>query len=225
MLSIDQIIRSRRKTLAVGLTPEGRVLVRAPLRATHAQINAFVEQHSAWIRTHQEAIRSRVGQYVPKTYQPGEQFLFLGKNYPLKLGEQTRPALQFTDGFILADIAQPKAEQHFIAWYRAQARLIFTRQVILYAERYNFRYNKIHISSARTRWGSCSCSGTISFTWRLVMAPLDVIDYVVVHELVHTMEHNHQTRFWKKVEAILPDYVARQNWLKTNGSLLPCDFS
>jgi len=78
----------------------------------------------------------------------------------------------------------------------------------------------IRISSARTRWGSCSSRGTLSFTYRLVMAPPDVVDYVVLHELVHTQIHNHSKTFWNKVAKLMPDYKPRLAWLKKNGKYL-----
>ena len=88
------------------------------------------------------------------------------------------------------------------------------------ASQLGFQYKKIRIGSAATRWGSCSSSGALSFTWRLVMAPMAIIDYVIIHELVHTVEHNHGRAFWDKVKTILPDFKPRMAWLKANGALL-----
>ena len=122
--------------------------------------------------------------------------------------------------FKLTEVAQPKAESVFTAWYRTQARMVLTERVKFFARKYGFKVGKIRISSARTRWGSCSAKETLSFTWRLVMAPLDVIDYVVVHELCHLRELNHSKAFWARVEKILPDYKKRRRWLKDNGSKL-----
>ncbi|NPV77748.1 MAG: M48 family metallopeptidase, partial [Anaerolineae bacterium] len=79
---------------------------------------------------------------------------------------------------------------------------------------------QIKITSAKTRWGSCSAKGTVSFPWRLVMAPVPVIDYVVVHELVHILEKNHSRAFWNKVRAIMPDYQQKIRWLEVNGYTL-----
>jgi predicted metal-dependent hydrolase len=78
----------------------------------------------------------------------------------------------------------------------------------------------VRISSARTRWGSCSSRGSLSFTWRLVMAPVEVVDYVIVHELAHLRVHNHSPEFWKEVARLMPDYAQRKQWLKDNGRLL-----
>ena len=93
-------------------------------------------------------------------------------------------------------------------------------RVAFFARSQDVKPGKLCISSARTRWGSCSAKGTLSFTWRLVMAPLDIIDYVVVHELCHLKEMNHSRAFWERVETILPDYKRRRKWLKENGGAL-----
>ena len=105
-----------------------------------------------------------------------------------------------------------------MAWYKAQARSLLSGRVDFFAGRHAIRVGKVRISSARTRWGSCSARGTLSFTWRLVMAPPEVIDYVVVHEMCHLKEMNHSGAFWARVEAILPDYKARRKWLKDHGA-------
>jgi hypothetical protein len=88
------------------------------------------------------------------------------------------------------------------------------------ARKNGFRYATIRITSAKTRWGSCGSSGSLNFPWRLVMAPLDVIDYVIVHELVHLRIRNHSKRYWEAVKRIMPDYKARLDWLKQNGHRL-----
>jgi len=122
------------------------------------------------------------------------------------------------DGFFkLTEAAQPNAESVFTAWYRKQARNVLTERVEFFARKHGFKIGKIRVSSARTRWGSCSSKDTLSFTWRLVMAPLEVIDYVVVHELCHLKEMNHSKAFWTRVERILPDYKVHRKWLKENG--------
>jgi predicted metal-dependent hydrolase len=97
---------------------------------------------------------------------------------------------------------------------------MIAERVAWYAAKYGFTYKQVKITSAQTRWGSCSAKGTLSFAWRLVMAPVPEIDFVVVHELVHTVEKNHGKAFWAKVKAILPDYKQRIEWLEVNGHLL-----
>lgn len=120
----------------------------------------------------------------------------------------------------MAKSALPKAEEAFIRWYKGQAVPVLLEHVLLCARRYGFTYPKIRISPARTRWGSCSSTGTLSFTYRLVMAPPEVIDYVVIHELAHTQVKNHSQTFWRRVGEILPEYKQYVRWLKTNGKHL-----
>jgi predicted metal-dependent hydrolase len=92
-----------------------------------------------------------------------------------------------------------------------------------YAKQHGFVYSKIGITGARTRWGSCSAKGSLNFSWRLIMAPLEIIDYVIIHELVHLRYHNHSRAFWKGVADILPDYRARKAWLTQNSHRFTLD--
>ena len=216
---VDEFIRSRRRTIAIQVQADGRVIVRAPLRAAERHIREFVESKAAWIlRKKAEALR-HVG-VAPKQFRAGERFLFLGQEYGLSVVEKQRLALVFDDRFILAGNALPKARTLFEKWYKAQALRILTERVRVYSAKYNFQPARIRISSARTRWGSCSSTGSLSFTWRLVMAPLEVIDYVVVHELVHLRVKNHSRTFWSSVAALMPDYKRRVDLLKKNGAAL-----
>jgi predicted metal-dependent hydrolase len=218
-----QVIRTRRKTVALFVEHDGRLVVRAPLRATKKQIQQLVEQQVEWIRAMQEKALARFLQAKPRRFDSGEEFWFLGKLFRLEIvtGARTPLALDEPGGrFLLDPLAVPQARLVFIKWYRQQAARLLAERVAWAAARYGFNYTKVRITSARTRWGSCSTRGTLAFPWRLVMAPLPVIDYVVVHELVHTRERNHARSFWEKVKAIAPDYKQHIKWLADNGHLL-----
>jgi predicted metal-dependent hydrolase len=219
-IPIDRLVRSRRKTVAILIEPDGQLTVRAPLRLSEPRIQAFVESHADWIA--KNLARLQAAPPVPiHRYADGETFLYLGQAYPLILVPARHPALAF-DGaaFRLARSSLPKAQETFARWYKRQARLYLTERVIALAGEHAFRYQKIRISSARTRWGSCSSRGTLSFTYRLVIAPAEVLDYVVLHELVHTQIGNHSKTFWNKVGELMPDYRRRLAWLKKNGKYL-----
>ncbi len=103
-----------------------------------------------------------------------------------------------------------------IVWYKQKALEKITARTNWYSQISGWKFKSISITNAESRWGSRGPSGSINFTWKLIMAPLDVIDYVVVHELAHITEKNHSMRFWNKVKTILPDYKSRQRWLKEN---------
>ncbi len=218
MIPIDQLVRSRRKTIALIIHRQGQLLVRAPLRASRAQIEAFVLEKEAWIRAHQARLRARP-QPPPVTFAAGEAFLFLGRSYPLRLAPG-KPPLELRDGgFRLDPTAHSQAAALFRAWYRRQAREVLAERVALHAARLGFTPGALRISAAHTRWGSCSSRGTLSFPWRLVLAPLEVIDYVVVHELVHLAVKNHSAAFWERVTAAYAQTPAARQWLKDHAGL------
>jgi predicted metal-dependent hydrolase len=142
-------------------------------------------------------------------------FPYLGMTYPLKLVEGGREPLSLDgESFKLAVSYLSDAASVFERWYRGQARQVLTGRVEFFARQHDFHYQRIRITSARTRWGSCSSTGSLSFSWRLIQAPSAVVDYVVVHELVHTVFHNHSQHFWNLVEMIMPDYQDHRRWLK-----------
>ena len=168
-----QIIRSRRKSIAIEITPRGEILVRSPLRMTKRDIQQFVESRQDWIITH----LSKIPSVTPLTLQAHKALIHSAKQ-----------------------ILPVKADH--------------------YAGLLGVTYGRITIRSQHTRWGSCSASGNLSFNCLLMLAPDEVQNYVVVHELCHRKELNHSPRFWAEVERILPDYKVRQKWLKNNGGSL-----
>jgi len=221
-VKIDQVIRSRRRTIALIVLNDGKLVVRAPWGVTENQIQTIVERKAKWIITKQVLSREKQ-QRIQKQYINGEEFLYLGYPYRLAIVDSPRPALNLEEQFLLARTSRNKAKQVFTRWYKDQAMQVITSRVHFFIERLGVSCPIIRITSARTRWGSCSFRGTLSFTWRLVMAPLDIIDYVVLHELVHLNRKNHSKAFWLDVQANMPDFNERRNWLKENGYLLSLD--
>jgi len=218
MIEINRLVRSKRKTLALIVETDGTLTVRAPLRMKAADIRQFIEAKQDWIK--QKQVKAREEAVDSHRYADGEIFWYLGQGIPLRIVPGGKPALALDSSFKLTKSALPNAESAFTAWYRKQARKVVTERVEFFAREHGFKIGKVRISSARTRWGSCSTKNTLSFTWRLVMAPPNVVDYVVVHELCHLKEMNHSKTFWAYVEAILPDYKRRRKWLKDNGARL-----
>ena len=218
MIQIDKLVRSKRKTLSLIVETDGTLTVRAPLRMKEADIRRFIEVKSDWIKRKHASLKKEA--VSPRQYIDGETIPYLGKEIPLRLVPDRKPALVMDGVFKLARAAQPRAEGVFEDWFKKQARAILSERACFYMNKYGFKAEKIRISSARTRWGSCSAKKTLSFTWRLVMAPPEVIDYVVVHELCHLRELNHSPSFWAQVGAILPDYKTNRKWLKHNGAKL-----
>jgi predicted metal-dependent hydrolase len=215
----DQIIRTNRKSIAILVDQDGQVIVRAPKWATDDQIHSFVTQKTNWIFEQQDTARRWRELNAPKQFLPGETFWYLGQAYPLELVGRSQPKLTLNGNFQLSKGALSEARQVFTEWYREQTRSVVGDRVRLYAEEMDLRYKKLRITSAQTRWGSCSSLGNLNFPWRLVMTPLEAIDYVVVHELAHLRHPNHSKVFWVLVASILPDYMARRKWLRENGQV------
>ena len=218
-IEIDRIIRSRRKTLALIVKGDGSLIVRAPMRTPKYRIEEFVTEHYPWIEKKRMEMQS-LDLPTSKQYITGEQFMFLGQSFPLEIVQNQKEALILNGNFKLAAAVSKHAKEIFERWYREQARTIISERVNLFANGYGFQHKAIKITAATTRWGSCSVNGSLNFSWRLILAPLTQVDYVIVHELVHTIHHNHSERFWAKVKDIMPDFKERQKWLRKHGPQL-----
>ena len=216
LIKPDRVLRSKRKTIALILEQDGTLEVRAPKQMTDKQILEFVQSKAGWIRKRQAAVQAGP---PPHVYDQGEEFLYLGKVYPLRHVEKQRKTVQFTGLSIDLRISELPDAAHWIeGWYRFQAREYLAERLVYYARVYRFVYKSLRINSARTRWGSCNSQRkSLNFSWRLIMAPPEIVDYVVVHELCHLRHANHSAAFWAEVEGIMPDYKQRRKWLKDNG--------
>ena len=217
---IDELIRSRRRTIALIVDQHGKLIVRAPLLAPLSIIHKFVAGKQGWIEKHRQTLAARP-QPKPLEYKDGERFLLRGKPTPLRILPGLTQAISLTpDGIHLKASQQGKAASLIEQLYKRIARQHFSERLTTLANALQYRFTAFRLSSASTRWGSCSSRGTISLTWRLIMAPDDVIDYVIVHELVHLKVHNHSQQFWQTVEQHMPDYKKKKDWLKKNSHLM-----
>ncbi len=164
-----RIIRSRRKTLALVMTADAMITIRAPLRMPLTDIEHFVTKKQPWIVRAQQRI-----------------------------------------------LAKPKIEvsKEQIGEYRQRASELIPPRVKFFAEHMGLNYSSVRITSARQRWGSCGPHGSLNFTWRLMLAPNEVIDYVVVHELAHIIYRGHGPRFWHIVASIMPNFKNHKKWLR-----------
>jgi predicted metal-dependent hydrolase len=212
------LVRSKRETLALHITPEGELEVRAPLKLPQHVIDDFIHRKQDWISKKIEHVKQR--KTAPKLFTEGEKFLYLGQTYELSFVENQKLPVDLKDKLSVASRHKHRAKKVLTDWYKQEATLYINDRVEYYSELYKFAPKSIKINSALRRWGSCSGTGNINFAWRLIMAQVEVIDYVVVHELVHLRQHDHSRAFWSKVEQIMPDYKKRRMWLKTHGATL-----
>lgn len=220
MVKIDKLIRSKRKSLGLEITPDARLIVRAPLKISLSDIKKLLLGKLSWIREKQKIAREKHLASPSEKFSDMEEFLYVGESYPLVILENSECPLSFNKGFQLVRDYLPSAQKLFIEWYKKQAYSKIKERLDFYSNLSGYTYRRFAVSDAQKRWGSCSSKGNIHINWRLIMAPLNIIDYVVIHELVHLKERNHSKKFWDKVKIIRSDYKQRRKWLKENGHIL-----
>lgn len=220
---IDEIKYSRRKSMAIEVRPGGKVIVRAPLGTKPAKIQTFVREKADWIQKAKTRMQGLPAVTHVYSFVQGEKLLFLGKDYPLTLMPKVKGGLSFSKekGFLLESGRQAEAAKLLTNFYREETRRLTTSIADAYARKWGLKYRSIRISSAKTRWGSCSAKNSLNFTYRLAMLPLELVDYVVAHELAHTRHHNHSADFWSFLGQMLPEFQTRRSWLKQNARNLP----
>lgn len=216
----DKVIKTRRKTIALQVTEYAELIVRAPYRAEPDEIQSVIAKHATWIHRKKEEMLSKDPKFNRKKYVNGEGFPYLGRYYRLRIIKDLGKPLTLTNEFLLSADRVPFAGDEIVKWYNEQAKEFITKRANIISKSTALKYASINITNAEQRWGSCSKNGQLNFTWRLIMAPVSVIDYVVLHEMVHIVVKNHPKTFWNKVEAYMPDYRERNEWLKENGYLL-----
>jgi len=214
-IKIDKIIKSKRKSIALEVNDKAELVARVPKRFNPKVLQAFLNSKLDWLKITQQTMRRQL-QLSQREFKSGEIFFYLGKKYKLKILKSSGGLCFDGRSFCLSKNRRDQAPELFTVWYKKVALSIFKQRVKFYQQKYNLKINKIKLSSARKRWGSCSSQRNLNFAWRLVMAPLFVIDYIVVHELVHLKYMNHSKRFWCMVENIYPDYKEAEKWLKEN---------
>lgn len=220
---IDEIKYSQRKTMAIEVKPGGRVIVRAPKGTQKFAIELFVQQKSGWIAQAKARMLKVPSGDVNQQYHEGAQILYLGHLWKLQLIDKVRNGLSFSaeKGFLLQRDRLDEAADLLTNFYREETRRLASACIDRYASKWGLTVSTLRITSAKTRWGSCSAKNGLNFSYRLAMVPMDAFEYVVVHELAHTRHHNHSAAFWGFLAQMLPGFQKQRLWLKQNGRKLP----
>ncbi len=206
--------------MAIRVNFQGGVEVKAPKKISREFVDRFVASKILWIQRQQKRIREI--QAAKKHFVEGERFLFLGNEYPLVVSEGFRQKLAFTGQvFEISKLKLSFARLLFTSFYKQQAQIILSQRMREYASLMRVSPKKMRITSATTRWGSCSNAGTVNFSYRLILTPEAIINYVVVHELAHLTRHDHSKNFWQEVEKFYPNYKQARAWLKRYSLQIP----
>lgn len=185
------------------------------------QPTELLKENAAWVVDKQRSYDTYREQVPDRAFEAGERFPFLGENRELVIEPRQKHGVD-EDSIRLrkSAVEQSSIKQVLENFYRSRAREYLTERTDNYAEQMGVEYENLELRNQRTRWGSCSTGGTISLNWRLIMAPDDVVDYLVVHELAHLTEQNHGREFWRLVGEHVPDYKEKAEWLERNSARL-----
>jgi predicted metal-dependent hydrolase len=228
-----ELRRSSRRSIGFMIDDDG-LRVTAPKRITLAEIDSAIRAKQRWIiaklleRGERQAQRQ---ERAPIAWVDGAELPYMGGDITLRLQEAPRsrcefdPVLRVLTVGVVPGLSEWQLQERVKLWFQAEAKRVFAERLDVYAEKLGVSYASMALSSAGTRWGSCTVEGNIRLNWRLVHFALPLIDYVVAHELAHLLEMNHSPRFWATVESVYPDYDGAKNALRKRSQELPVLFS
>ncbi|MEM8807829.1 MAG: SprT family zinc-dependent metalloprotease [Cyanobacteria bacterium P01_G01_bin.38] len=217
---------SSRKTTDIVIERDGKVTVRPPVDYTPEQIDAVVESKRLWIYRSLAEWKDLNTSAVVREWVNGETFLYLGRTYRLALVSNQDRSLKLKEGrfcldrSVLDEGGISAARQTFITFFTQKGNKRLRDRVQYLAPKVGVQPTAIKVKDTGYRWASCSPGGRLNFHWKCMMAPLRIIDYILVHELCHLHHRNHSDRFWNEVDKVMPDYQDRKEWLRKKGASL-----
>ncbi|NIJ45147.1 hypothetical protein FHR24_001586 [Wenyingzhuangia heitensis] len=213
------IHKSARKTVSIFVERDGSVSARVPEKLEEEEIEEILKAKeyqifknlAEWTQLNQNA--------VEREYVNGQSFLYLGRNYRLRFVEDNIEGLQFIKNkFLINKEEKHRAKELFVKFYKNKLLTKIHPIIDQYKMQLGVEPKQIKIMELQNRWASCTSNGNVNFHWKCAMAPIDVLQYIVVHELAHLIHLNHTAEFWNEVDKILPNYESQMNWLKLNGA-------
>ena len=216
-------ISHRARRLRFEVRPGAGLEVTTPPGVSVARIEAVMREKTQWITTMLVRYSQAPRSVIDTPLESGALLPFAGGHLQLIVDANTsrrRTSSLVEEGALrvtLAELTSESLRAALEAWYRRQGRRIFAERTAYWNAQFGFAYGRIAIRDQKSRWGSCSRQGNLNFNWRLLLAPLDVLDYIVIHELAHLKEGNHSPRFWALVAEKCPDYRRFRDWLRQHG--------
>jgi predicted metal-dependent hydrolase len=210
-ITLRRTARARRFSLRVSQL-DGRVTLSMPARAREAEALAFAHDKAAWIR------QMLAGTPQRQTVAPGQTVLFEGRQLMVAFAKVRAVRVESDHLLVPGDITRAGARVQAFMKLAARQRLQSASEY--YSAKLNRRFRRITLRDTRSRWGSCTADGNLMYSWRLIMAPPAVLDYVAAHEVAHLAEMNHSPAFWATVARLMPDFKAHRHWLRSHGAAL-----
>ncbi|HEX3036731.1 MAG TPA: SprT family zinc-dependent metalloprotease [Thermodesulfobacteriota bacterium] len=218
-----KIVYSDRKTLNITVERDRSIIVRAPKNTSIEKIEQVIKSKKLWLYEKTNHKQKYDLKSKSKEFISGESILYLGRHYRLDVVKDYRNGIYFDNKFTISKSSRPFASRLLREWYLQKAKEKIIPKAEFFAKQLGVKYNKILISNLKYRWGSCTAKDNLNFNWRLIKAPMFVIEYIIVHELAHLIEGNHTPQFWSIVSVQVPKYKKAREWLKEHGDLLESD--
>lgn len=214
----------RRQTIGLTLERDGSVIASVPLCTPLGEVERQLRGRELWLHSALSRRTALTLQASAKQYVSGEGFQYLGRAYRLRVlrataADEEIPELRLLRGmFLLRGDCATQGRDCFVRWYSARAKNWLTEKMPRLQRRVGVEVHRVSVMDLGFRWASCSESGRVNFHWRTIMLPPELVEYIVVHELCHLVEHNHTPRFWSLVRRADRDFERKERWLKENGS-------
>ncbi|HPU41257.1 MAG TPA: SprT family zinc-dependent metalloprotease [Acetivibrio clariflavus] len=224
------IVKSSRKTIGISVSLKDGVKVSAPKKIGKKQISEIVNAKAAWILKKLSYFENIKAEIPELKFTEGEKFLVLGKEYRLKINKSSSvnsAYIMLSGNYLIVNLPEnitgslsDSVRIYITDWYKNYAKEVVSERINYFAKKMDVKPTDIIIKDLKSIWGSCTPKNTININWKIIMAPLDIVDYLVVHELTHIKIKNHSKQFWNMAESIYPNYKACSKWLKQNGHKL-----
>jgi predicted metal-dependent hydrolase len=216
------IVRSpKRKTLTITVERDRTVVIRAPQQMPDQEVRRHVDAKRQWVLEKlRDSQKYKHRQPPGKEVVNGESAPYLGRDYRIEVAETESGDVEFSEAFVVPPARQSRRREVLRDWYIQQAKEKILARVKQHARELGVQFSSARIVENRYRWGSCTVADNVNFNWRLIKAPMFVIDYVIVHELAHLIEPSHNASFWSIVRAKTPTMGKAKTWLREHGQVL-----
>lgn len=218
-----KVEKKNRKTISLKIDENLQVLLSVPNFISQEEINDIIEDRRNWIFEKRESLKRRIGELPSRAIVDGNRLLYLGKEYTIKIiyditlkKSQVNICNEYI--YIYTNTKEEKKLNLLIEnWYRSKTLFVVKECIKKYEGYFNSKATSIKVKKQKARWGSCTSKGGLLFNLKISRAPMEICEYIVVHEMCHLIHMNHSKEYWQEVERVLPNYRELDGWLRNNG--------
>lgn len=216
-----EIKKNKRKTASIYIERDGSVSVYVPEHLSDDEVNGLVESRKYQIYKNLAKWQLLNESKVEREAVNGESFLYLGRTYYLQFSSEVKTIELRDNHFLVTEGKRDQLAELFKEFYRERGKEYLPKRVAYFGEKMGLRPEEVSVLELKNRWASCSAKRPkLNFHWKVMMAPLTVVDYLIVHELAHLKFAKHDAPFWNEVDKVMPDYEKQKEWLKSFGASL-----